>query len=310
MTRNTELRAVSALYVCRRQIARHYGQAFAIAIPVALAIITASVLGPLLLLIAAEALLVGILPFVPSFQRRVNEQLAREARAAKLAERARLMPSIAAGHRTELEELESIVGAIRIRTGCAVDRDDWLGMDGLLTLYLRLALAHRKSTEAAFSCAGSADLERQVTNAAYARSTAPAAARPRIEQHLTILQRRRELRAAMEDRRSVIACDLAAIADLIRCLYEECVTADGASASSEVPEAIMDGLRGGVALSELALLRASFADDMEVMAPPTSMSRECDRTPVSEMREVRDARDAREMRVVVGTALPHAELSA
>jgi hypothetical protein len=288
MTRNTELRAVSALSVCRRQIARHHGQAFAIAIPVALAILTTSILGPLLLLVAAEALLVGILPFVPSFQRRVNEELAREARAAKLAERARLMPAIAAGHRSELEELEAIAGAIRFRTGCAVDRDDWLGMDGLLTLYLRLALAHRKSTDAAFSCAGSVNLDRQVTNVAYARSTASAAARPRIEQHLAILERRRELKASMEERRSVIACDLASIADLVRCLHEECVAADGASASSEVPEAIMEGLRGGVALSELALLRASFTDDLDAVPPlpPLALPGASASAP---LRDVRDA---------------------
>lgn len=50
MTRSTELRAVSALYLCRRQIARHFSQLFVLVVPVALAILTASVLLPLLVL--------------------------------------------------------------------------------------------------------------------------------------------------------------------------------------------------------------------------------------------------------------------
>jgi len=296
MTQKIEVRGMSTLSVCRRQVAKHSGQLFVIAVPLALAIVTASILASLLLLLVAETLLLGVLPMVPSFRRRVHEQLAREARAAKLAERARLMPSIAPCHRSELEELESRVGAIRIRTGCALDRDDWLGMDGLLTFYLRLALAYRKSSEAAFSCAAAAELDRQVALTEQARLFATDAARPRIEQHLVILHRRRELRATVEERRSVIACDLASIADLIRCLYEECVAADGACASSEVPEAVMEGLRNAAALSELALLRASFVDDLESAIEPPG--------------QTADAQPANDTRAALGTMPPHAELSA
>ena len=269
MRRNTELRSVSALSVCRRQLARHFSQVFVFVVPTSLAILTATVLGPLLLLLAAEAVLLGILPMVPSFQRRVHDQLAREARAAKLAERARLMPAIAPGHRCELEELEAIVESIRARTGCALDREDWLGLDGLLTLYLRLALAHRKSTEAAFASAvvATADIDRQIAVAEHARTLAPAAARQRMEQHLVILHRRRELKATMEERRAVLSCDLASVADLVRCLHEECIAAEGAFASSEVPEKIMEGLRGASAVSELALLRASFVDELDTVVP-------------------------------------------
>ncbi|GAC1534489.1 MAG: hypothetical protein NVS3B10_28180 [Polyangiales bacterium] len=310
MARNIELQAASGLHVCRRQVARHISQVFVLVIPVALAIITATVLGPLLLLLAAEGFLLGVLPLVPSFQRRVQEQLERDERLAKLAERARLMPAIAAGHRSELEELESIVPAIRVRTGCSLDREDWLGMDALLTLYLRLALAHRKSTEAAFSTAGAADLDRQMANAEQARWAAPEAARARIEQHLAILQRRRELRVTMDERRAVLSCDLAAIADLIRCLHEECIAAEGARASSEVPDAIAEGLRGGAALNEVALLRASFIDDLEGVEPPNaSGAPPAPRADVA--RDRRCANDTRQSPAVPAlTALPVAEMSA
>lgn len=301
MTRHSEVRGMSALSVCRRRVARHSGQLFVIAVPLALAIVTTSVIASLLVLLGAEAVLLGVLPVVPAFRRRVHEQLAREARAAKLAERARLMPSISPCHRSELEELESRVGTIRLRTGCALDRDDWLGMDGLLTLYLRLAMAHRKSSEAAFSCAAAADIDRQLAMTEHARLFATEAARPRIEQHLMILRRRRELRASVEERRAVIAYDLAAIADLIRCLYEECVAADGACASSEVPDAIMDGLRNATTLSELALFRASYIDELESLDPGAGTEPE---QPQPRLQPLDGTRTQ-----VVPMA-PHAELSA
>jgi hypothetical protein len=265
MRRNTELRSVSALSVCRRRLARHPTQVFVVVVPFALAVLTATVLGPLLLFVVAEAVLLGLLPSLPSIRRRVHEHMAREARAAKLADRARLMPAIAQGHRMEMEELESIVEAIRTRTGCALDREDWLGLDGLLTLYLRLALAHRKSTEAAFSSAATSDIERLIAVAQHARNLAPPAAKPRVDQHVVILERRRALKATMEERRAVLSCDLAAVADMIRCLYEECVAADGATASGEVPEAIEEAMRGAAAVSELAMLRASLVDELDVV---------------------------------------------
>lgn len=280
MRRNTELRSVSALSVCRRRVARHPTQLFVVVVPVALAVLTASVLGPLLLFIAAEAVLLGLLPSIPSFRQRLHEHVAREARAAKLAERARLMPAIAQGHRMEMEELEAIVEAIRTRTGCALDREDWLGLDGLLTLYLRLALAHRKSTEAAFSSAATSDIDRLIAVAEHARSLAPAAARPRVDQHVVILERRRALKAMMEERRAVLSCDLAAVADLVRCLHEECVAAEGASASGEVPDAIEEAMRSASAVGELAMLRASFVDELDVrdvavpLVPPIPAARE------------------------------------
>jgi hypothetical protein len=221
MRRNTELRSVSALSVCRRQLARHPTQLFVVVVPFALAVLTATVLGPLLLFVVAEAVLLGLLPSLPSIRRRVHEHLAREARVAKLAERARLMPAIAQGHRMEMEELESIVEAIRTRTGCALDREDWLGLDGLL-----------------------------------------------------VLQRRRELKATMEERRAVLSCDLAAVADMVRCLHEECVAADGATASGEVPEAIEEAMRGAAAVSELAMLRASFVDELDVVDVVVPAARE------------------------------------
>jgi hypothetical protein len=267
MSRNTELRSVSALSVCRRRVARHASQVFVVVVPVTLAALTATFLGPLLLFVVAEVVLLGLLPSIPSFRRHVHDHLAREARAAKRAERARVMPALAPGHRMEMEELESIVEAIRQRTGCALDREDWLGLDGLLTLYLRLSLAHRKSTEAVFSSSATSDIERMIAVAEHARGMAPLAARPRVDQHVVVLQRRRALKAMMEERRAVLSCDLAAVADLVRCLYEECVAAEGAFASSEVPDAIQEAMRGAAAVSELAMLRASLVDELDVVVP-------------------------------------------
>lgn len=234
---------------------RHWSQASIIIAAVSIAIVTESVLGALLLLLAGEAVLIGLCPLLPSFQRQAQELFAREARASVIADRARLVPGMAPEHRGELDVLESFAAVIRTRTGCGIEREDWLGIDGLLTLYMRLAVAHRQNTHV-LSLEPPANLERQLAMVERARAAAPEARREHIDQHLAILQRRCELRTKTEERRSTIACDLAALADLVRCLHDECVSVDGASLSSEVPEAIADGLRSAAVLSELAMLHS------------------------------------------------------
>lgn len=127
MTRETSPRKASALSAYRRHAMRHFSQAIVIVFPMALAIRTDRVLAPLLLLLAAEALLLAVLPLFPSFQRQVRESVAREARARLIAERAQLTPEMAAEHRVEVEALEPLVeksGRARdavsnVRTGSA-----------------------------------------------------------------------------------------------------------------------------------------------------------------------------------------------
>jgi hypothetical protein len=256
MRRDTRSASPQLSSACRRFALGHYSQALIIVTSISIAVVTGSLLAAVLLLLVGEAVLLGLVPLLPSFQRFVQERLAYEARAAVIAERARLMPGMIPAHRDELAVLESRVETIRVRTGCGVDRQDWLGVDGLLTLYVRLAVAHHQSTRA-LSHESAADLERQLASIEVARRSASEAGLPRMEQHAQIVQRRRQLRAAAEERRSIIACDLAAIADLVRCLHDECVSVDGASASSEVPETIADGLRSAAALGELAFLHSA-----------------------------------------------------
>ncbi|MDB5220617.1 MAG: hypothetical protein JWO86_8544 [Myxococcaceae bacterium] len=266
--KNASTRCPSTLAVCRHHAVRHVSQAFVVVTPIALAILTQSLLLPLLLIIVAEAFLVLVLPLIPAFQRRVQASVAREARLAVLAERARLTQMMSPSHRDELQELEAVVAMIRLRTGCGLDREDWLGVDTLLTLYSRLAVALRNSTEA-LSLAAAVNLDRQVASVEQMRWMAPEAERPRIAQRLAILRRRRELRTSAEERRSLMACDLAAIADLVRCLHDECVSVDGATATSEVPEAIADGMRSGATLSELAMLHSLSGDTVEPRSSET-----------------------------------------
>jgi hypothetical protein len=253
--KHASTRGLSRLAMYRRHAVRPVSQAFVIVAPIVLAILMQSVLIPLLLLVVAEAFVIGVLPLLPAFQRRVQASAAREARQAVIAERWRLAQMMAPSHRQELQELEAVVAMIRLRTGCGAERDDWLGVDALLTLYARLALALRNGTDA-LSAAAVTPLDGEIATVEQMRCMAPDAERPRIAQHLAILRRRRELRTTAEERRSLMARDLAAISDLIRCLPDECVSVDGATATSEVAEAITDGLRNGAILSELAMLHS------------------------------------------------------
>lgn len=109
-----------------------------------------------------------------------------------------------------------------------------------------------------------------------------------MDEHVAIVRRRRELRASAEDRRAVIACDLGVIADLVRCLHDECLSVDGASASSDVRDAISDALRGAAVLDELATLH-SVDDAFAARAIDAGPSREPDPR-VDDVRPIAAAR--------------------
>ena len=139
-------------------------------------------------------------------------------------------------HRCDLERIKLLAAQTRERTGCA-EPNDLLGVEQLIGLYVRLAIAHRESM-AVFPGAARHDIAQQIAGASRLHENATGAIRDRLCQRLWILRSRSVVIAKSHEERETIEEELATIIEVVRYLYERCATTETATASAELGELV------------------------------------------------------------------------
>ena len=253
-----------ALSTYRRDPATKAAHVVAVAVPLAAAVITMSIVGPILLMLLAEAFVLTVLPRLRAFQTYVDERRARERKLAAALQRAALLARMSPARCAELQKCEALVADIRGRSGCASEHDEWAGLDALLALYVRLSIAFDENTTV-LDPASTAQLDGEIARLEAARDASHGALHEALDSRLAILRRRRHARTKAIESRAVIACTLETIVDLVHCLHDECTAVQGASACRDANEALPRTAENIALLGELAALREDDAFDPSIL---------------------------------------------
>jgi hypothetical protein len=217
------------------------------------AVITGQLLVPVLTLLVIEACVLVALPRSTAFRREVDKRLEEAERAAAATQRAMLVARMTPQHRAELEELERLGAAVRSRSATTA-ADDWVGLERLLTVYVRVAIAYRASAES-FREGDRAQLELSEAHLALACENAGGSSRHWLGRRLAVVRSRLATCASALSAQEVMAQELATIAELVRWMHDECVTADARSLDAEIESALDVCRQSASALRELSALR-------------------------------------------------------
>jgi hypothetical protein len=246
------------LSVYRRHALRHIVQAFVLVIPATLALLTLSVLVPLVMLLVGEVLIIALLPRTAWFRRRVDEHLRELNRAEATAARAALLGRMSDEHRIELERLERLAAQIRERSvTVTADVDgalnEWLGLGRLFAAYVRLAIAHNSST-ISFRAVDRVALNDHVARLESAQMAATDRTRLWIDRRLAIARRRVDAWERAREERELMAHGLATIGELVRWMYEQSATTPTEPVRAELEDTLATWEHNGTTLHELSAL--------------------------------------------------------
>jgi hypothetical protein len=256
---------------------KHPAQALVFVTPAILATVTVTLLVPLIVLLVSELLVLAILPHCAGFRKSVDERLEAIARAKAAEARVTMLTRINDDHRIELENLERITMLIRERCGqsgeeAATATDDWLGLGRVLAVYVRLAMAYRTSMES-FRAVDRLGLAEHIARLETQRITASESTRPWVERRLAIARRRVIASQRAQEECERLAQGLATIGELVRWMYEECVTTRSEAVQAELEEALASWEQSGATLHELSTLCGGVETvDMDVLALGRDMS--------------------------------------
>lgn len=242
----------------RRHALVHGAQAFVIAVPAILALLTLSIVLPLVVLVAAELSVLLALPRVSWFRAEIDERIERSARIHASASRARLLGRMSPEHRSELEYLERLGAQIRERGEAFDDGSDtvvdgWLGLERLLALYVRLAIAHRASADS-FRAVDRTQLDAHIGKLRALQEVASDPSREWIDRRLAILQRRAEAWDRARIEQELLTHQLATIGELVRWMHEQCATSQTESVRVELEDMLASWEQNGTTLHELSTL--------------------------------------------------------
>jgi hypothetical protein len=219
-------------------------------LPAALAVSVAVIMTlpvALAVFLVAELVLFLVVPRLSTFRRSVDRCTEEAARIAEGIARAEVLSKMSDAHRNELERLEELAERIRERGELDTEADAdaamerWLGLDRLLELFVRLAVAHRRNSES-FSTVERSALEDRIARLEHVPVAAMSeATRASVARRRAVLERRRETWTRALEEREVLAQELATISDAIRWMHELCATsaAGGPSPRPYVAEALM-----------------------------------------------------------------------
>jgi hypothetical protein len=249
----------------RRRALTHYAQTAVAALPIAVGVVTLSLAAAILLLVAGELLLFMLLPRMPGFRKQVDASLERAACMRAALSRAALLGRMDGSYQRELEQLEDLAG--RVRGNNTFDNpttEEWLGLDNLLAVFVRLAIAHRDSASA-FPPSGGFELEVQIAELETVHSRSMGEPRAWAERRLAILRDRRDTWCRAREEQAVLAGELSTIGELVRWMYEQSALGRCFDAHCEVQDAVAACSRNGAVLRELAALDGEGPVDPDVL---------------------------------------------
>jgi hypothetical protein len=242
----------------RHHVLKNPLQALVVVTAVGVAVLTLSILIPLVLLLGAEVVMIAALPKCEWFRRSVDRELALVERARAVDLRASLLARMSDEHRRELDSLERLAARVREQSGGAGEGDDspavdWLGLDRLLATYVQLATACRSSTESCRAIERCA-LDSQISTLESMSISATAATRTWIDRRLGIVRRRLATAQRLRDDSESLAHGLAMIADLVRWTHDECIASRAELLRDQLEDALATCERNGPTLRELSAL--------------------------------------------------------
>lgn len=244
--------------VYRRFTLVHFAYALVLTIPAALMLLALDLEVAMAGLLVAEVVAFLLMPHLGWVRRAIDDRLDARAHAEAASARAVLLMRMSEEHRRELNALEKIAAALRERADAATNSEDFLGIERLIELYVRLAIAHRAS-RSSLEVVGRTRLDEEIA----ALESCMVSDRPRnpsIEKRLDILQMRRSARRAAIDEQAAIDHELAMIGHTLRWMEEHCAASGMESLRSELEFALSSRERDAAALRELSSLRDSEFD--------------------------------------------------
>jgi hypothetical protein len=241
--------------VYRRYTLVHVAYALVLTIPVVLMLLALDLTLPMFVFLLAELVAILAIPYIPWVRRLIDQRLAAEARADAANARAVLLLRMSEAHRRELANLECIAASLRDRTDTASSDEDCLGVERLLELYVRIAIAHRAS-QTSLSLVGGARPDEELDGL----SALASSRRPMLERRLEILRLRSEARRAALEEQVAMTHDLAMIADTIRWMQESAAATPASTLRRELEFAYAGRERDLATLRDLASLRDHDVD--------------------------------------------------
>lgn len=205
---------------------------------------------PALLLLVAEAIVLGVLPRTKMFQSSIDARNAETERQEATAARAILGAHLETEHRLELEGLERAADAIRAHAGVGRISDDWTGATELVAVYGRIALAHRASMQIFGATLGPA-LDEQMHLIQTALLCADHTTRPALLRRLAVVRARKASWLAARRQQEALAVDLATIGDQIRSMREQCALVPFDDLRGELDGALAASKEGSRVLREV-----------------------------------------------------------
>lgn len=246
----------------RHHVLKNPLQALVVVTAVGVAVLTLSVLIPLLMLLGAEVVLIAALPRCAWFRRSVDRDLALVEKSRAIEMRTALLARMSDEHRRELDSLERLAVKVKEQSGGAEGSDDgttadWLGLDRLLAAYVQLATACRSSSE---SCRAieRCGLEHQLATLERLSMTATESTRTWIDRRLGIVRHRLVTAQRLRDDCESLVHGLAMIADLVRWTHDECVASRAELLRDQLEDALTTCERNQPVLRELSALCAEL----------------------------------------------------
>lgn len=253
----TEWKHSSGVY--RRYTLVHFTYALVLTIPAALMMLALDLEVAMVGLLVAELMAFLLLPYFGFVRRSVDARLDARAHAEAASARACLLMRMSEEHRHELLALERIAASLRERAAPAAQTtDDFLGIEKLIELYVRLAIAHRAS-RTSLEVVGRSRLDEEIATL----EACAGEGRPRqawIERRLAILRMRRDARRTAFDELAAMDHELAMIGHTLRWMEEHCAASGTESLRSELEFAMAGRERDAATLRELAALRDNELD--------------------------------------------------
>ena len=222
---------------------------------------------PLAMLIVVEAIVLGVLPKLPAFQRSVEARAAEAERIDAAAARAITAAHLDTDHRIELESLEMTAEIIRAHAGVTRLKDDWTGVSDLVALYGRLALAHRASV-ATFGPALGGALDHQARCIQTSLACSDDTTRPALLRRLAVVRSRKTNWLAARRQQEALSVELAMIGDQIRSMREHCALTPFVRLREELDVAVATSHEGARVLRELSEVRIASTEPFLIEEEP------------------------------------------
>lgn len=234
--------------VYRRFLFVPFAYALVLCIPATLMLLALNLNVAMYALLAIIFLSFFIAPYIPWVRRTIDEHIRSEEQDTKHDEKIALRARMSEPHRRELSSLEKIGANLAERSDTTSLPDDCIGIERLLTLYTKLAIAHRESCNAldAIDIRPEeiiASLEMNGTKDKW------------VQRRLILLQKRRKTRMWAHIEQDTIRHKLGLISDTIRWMQEECASTGTEKLYEELDFALSNNERDIQTLKDFAALR-------------------------------------------------------